>query len=223
MVHEEAFDLALAVQRRLEVEPTSLAHIMVEPGGGLRFFTKEHVLAQAARGKVLCKGCGFFFGEGNPMRTHVQNATDTRCFSVEATEYYLRPCQDETSPSAPSCAAKKPESSSIDPGLDAAQRGDLLALQALVERGWDANKATDHRGNGALHWAAGGGHVEVCEYLLRELGMDARGRTSKHHGRTALHWAARNGHTAVCELLLHLNRTTFGSSRVDTHSGTVIQ
>ena len=28
-----------------------------------RFFTHEHIRAQAAKGKVLCKGCGFFFGE----------------------------------------------------------------------------------------------------------------------------------------------------------------
>eukprot|EP00439_Symbiodinium_sp_Y106_P072229 s458_g13.t1 len=215
MAHQEPFDLALAILRRLE-DAESLAHIMVEQGGGLRFFTREHIRAQAAKGKVLCKGCGFFFGEGNPMRTHVQNATDTRCFSVEAAEYYLRPCQDDMAAGAPEGSpagvAKTP---APDPCLEAAQRGDLVALRALVEAGSDATKATDHRGNGALHWAAGGGHVDVCEYLLHELKMDARMRTSKHHGRTALHWAARNGHSAVCALLLDAAGDDFVDAATD--------
>ena len=34
------------------------------------------------RGRILCKGCSTFFQEGNPFRTHVQNAQDTRCFSA---------------------------------------------------------------------------------------------------------------------------------------------
>ncbi|CAE7771868.1 unnamed protein product [Symbiodinium necroappetens] len=215
LVHQEPFDLALAILRRLE-DAESLAHIMVEQGGGLRFFTREHIRAQAAKGKVLCKGCGFFFGEGNPMRTHVQNATDTRCFSVEAAEYYLRPCQDDISAEAPEGSpagvAKTPPP---DPCLEAAQRGDLVALRALVVAGRDATKATDHRGNGVLHWAAGGGHVDVCEYLLHELKMDARARTSKHHGRTALHWAARNGHAAVCALLLDAAGDDFVDAATD--------
>ncbi|CAE7562265.1 Rai14 [Symbiodinium sp. CCMP2456] len=215
MIHQEPFDLALAILRRLE-DAESLAHIMVEQGGGLRFFTREHIRAQAAKGKVLCKGCGFFFGEGNPMRTHVQNATDTRCFSVEAAEYYLRPCQDDIAAEAhdgsPAGVAQAP---APDPCLEAAQRGDLVALRALVVAGSDATKATDHRGNGVLHWAAGGGHVDVCEYLLHELKMDARARTSKHHGRTALHWAARNGHAAVCALLLDAAGDDFVDAATD--------
>lgn len=41
-------------------------------------------LLRKRQGKVLCRGCGVFYLEGNPMRTHVQNSKDSRCFSALA-------------------------------------------------------------------------------------------------------------------------------------------
>ena len=91
-----------------------------------------------------------------------------------------------------------------DPGLDAARRGDVETLRRLVaENGWDPAAAADRHGSCALLWAAGGGHLPACRFLVEDCGIDPktvsqRGRRA-YHGRTALHWAARNGHLDVCE------------------------
>ena len=57
--------------------------------------------------------------------------------------------------------------------------------------------AVDRHGSTALHWAAGGGHMHVCRWLLEEAQADAL-HTQPASGRNALHWAARNGHAEVC-------------------------
>ncbi|CAJ1336870.1 unnamed protein product [Effrenium voratum] len=186
----EPFDLALALRRHLEAATAAVA---VEPGGDLRIWTEEMLEEQRGQGKVLCRGCGCFFGEGNPLRTHVQNA-QSRCFNAEAAEYYQKECQEETP--APKAARR------LDAGMEAAKAGDLEKLRLLIEDGWDPC-TVDHNGNGPLHWAAGAGHLELCRFLVA-LKLDPAKPTSKHNGRTPLHWAARNGHVAVCAFLLDL-------------------
>ena len=91
-------------------------------------------------------------------------------------------------------------SSSAPPGLAAARDGDLATLRRLVASGWDARSCVDRHGSGAMHWAAGGGRLDVCRYLADELGLDPRA-AQPGDGRTAMHWAARNGETATCEWL----------------------
>ena len=61
--------------------------------------------------------------------------------------------------------------------------------------------ARDRHGSHALHWAAGGGHLAVCCYLVEECGVDKR-VTQPKDGRNALHWACRNGHVHVARWLL---------------------
>ncbi|XP_064646952.1 death-associated protein kinase 1-like isoform X2 [Lineus longissimus] len=59
----------------------------------------------------------------------------------------------------------------------------------------------NHRGkNGetALHMAAGGGHVDIIEYL-KEKGVDLA--ATDKHGDDAIYWAARQGHMDVIEYL----------------------
>ena len=104
-------------------------------------------------------------------------------------------------------------------GLRLARDGHLSALRALVaDTGWDPTSHTsvDANGSCALHWAAGGGFLETCAYLVDVLREDPR-RAQEKDGRAAIHWAARNGRLETCRWLVH----TCGVS-VDeaTHDGT---
>lgn len=61
----------------------------------------------------------------------------------------------------------------------------------------------DKDSNSLLSWAAGGGHLPVCQYLVEECGMcvvEKGGKKGRH--RQPLHWAARNGHVHVCAWLV---------------------
>ena len=64
----------------------------------------------------------------------------------------------------------------------------------------------DRHGSGALLWAAGGGHLPACRFLVEVAGIDptttAQAGRRAYSGRTALHWAARNGHVDVVEYLV---------------------
>ncbi|CAM9748152.1 unnamed protein product, partial [Choristocarpus tenellus] len=99
------------------------------------------------------------------------------------------------------------QGSALSPGLIAARDGDLEALQCLVEGPdkWNPCLELDKYGSGALEWAAGGGHLEVCRYLIFSCGMEAA-RANPRRGRaklrTPLHWAARGGHEMVCQFLI---------------------
>ena len=84
---------------------------------------------------------------------------------------------------------------------EAARDGDLAGLRSLVVDGWNALQVADRHGSSALHYAAGSGRLDVCMYLVDEVGVPAT-QTQPKDGRTALHWAARNGHVSVCEWLL---------------------
>ena len=110
---------------------------------------------------------------------------------------------------------------SLSPGLRAARDGDLTEVQRLVQdEGWDPNPATNHiscndctsgaatatdrHGSCALMWAAGGGHLELCKWLVSSsVGMDPHAVQTRHKSRrTPLHWAARNGRLHVCKWLV---------------------
>lgn len=93
---------------------------------------------------------------------------------------------------------------SLGPGLDACCSGDIETLKAEIQAGWDPVTARDKHGSGALLWAAGGGHLAVCKFLVNECKVDAEataeaGARRGYRGRSALHWAARNGHLEVVE------------------------
>lgn len=86
----------------------------------------------------------------------------------------------------------------LHPLLAAAQAGDeagVRAALAALPAGASASSVCDRRGSGALHYAAGGGHVALLALLAgpeARLDVTAAQRTD---GRSAAHWAARNGHT----------------------------
>lgn len=98
--------------------------------------------------------------------------------------------------SAIAVAAQGPVSA---PVADAASRGDLTAVQALLKQGADASAA---QGDGmtALHWAADRGDAAMADMLVHAGANVAAGTRVGHY--TPLHLAARQGHTAVVRVLL---------------------
>ncbi|MCP4573888.1 MAG: hypothetical protein GY838_16135 [bacterium] len=84
---------------------------------------------------------------------------------------------------------------------DAARSGDLAQVEALVAADPALAFRADERDCRPLHFACGGGHVQVMEFLLAA-GADLT--TVDTDGDTPLHWAAIAGHTeAVRELIAH--------------------
>jgi hypothetical protein len=92
-----------------------------------------------------------------------------------------------------------------DQGLEACRTGNLALLLELLNPAlgagttepnplsskkarWDV-ETVDRFGSPGLHWAASGGHLELCKVLV-EYGADPHKRDKKS-GRSALHWAAR--------------------------------
>ena len=123
------------------------------------------------------------------------------------------PAQVEAKEEAKEMAAGSRIESAKDSGsgLHACATGDISLLSALLAHGWDAGSVIDRQRSNGLHWAAGGGHTEVCKLLLRARngGADctSHGRRAldvnapNGSSRTPLHWAARNGHAATCAWL----------------------
>jgi ankyrin repeat protein len=88
------------------------------------------------------------------------------------------------------------------PVADAAMRGEVAAVRALLQEGADVNAA---QGDGmtALHWAAEHGDRELTALLLTS---GANPRAGTRIGRhTPLHVAARSGHPLVAGLLVDAN------------------
>lgn len=81
----------------------------------------------------------------------------------------------------------------MHPGLEACRAGDASALKAELALGsFDAASTLDRFGGSGLHWAASGGHHEVCKLLVEHQASVTF--ADKKSGRSALHWASRQGH-----------------------------
>ncbi len=81
---------------------------------------------------------------------------------------------------------------------DAAMRGDMDAVRALVDQSADVN-ATQGDGATAMHWAAYRGDVDLAR-LLTEAGADPS--AANRNGSTPLWLASTNGDVAMIEALL---------------------
>ena len=85
------------------------------------------------------------------------------------------------------------------PVADAAERGDLEAVRALLRDGADVNTAQSD-GMTALHWAASRNDAEIARTLLYA-GATVRA-TTRLGGYTPLHLASRAGSAEVAEQIL---------------------
>lgn len=85
------------------------------------------------------------------------------------------------------------------PVADAAERGDLEAVQGLLRQGADPN-AAQNDGMTGLHWAASRNDTELARALLYA-GATVRAAT-RLGGYAPLHLASRAGHAEVAEVLL---------------------
>ena len=90
--------------------------------------------------------------------------------------------------------------------LGYARDGQLAALQEMLAENPQEGKQTlqsakDRHGSGILLWAAGGGHLATCKWLVEEVGIDAQ-HTPRKDGRTALFFAASGGHLELVKLLV---------------------
>ncbi len=85
------------------------------------------------------------------------------------------------------------------PVADAAQRGDLEAVRALLQQGADPN-AAQADGLTGLHWAALNGGDGIAEILL--YAGAAASPVTRVGGYTPLHLASQSGHGAVVLTLL---------------------
>lgn len=83
------------------------------------------------------------------------------------------------------------------PFHDAARRGDIKACQLFIMLG--AQFTHDSIGYTPLHYAALGGHTEICRLFLNHSNLTI---TDPRYKQTALHLAAKAGHVDTVELLL---------------------
>ena len=74
------------------------------------------------------------------------------------------------------------------------------ALKLLIEHGADPNARDVGDNASALHFAAGGGHLESVRVLI-DAGADVHG-TGDVHNNDVIGWAAREGNEAAVQLLL---------------------
>ena len=103
--------------------------------------------------------------------------------------------------------------------FECAKSGELTSLiRSLRDTGLDPASAVDSNGSTCLHWAAGGGHLDIVKHLIESCGCcpDA-GQEGKRsfRDRTALHWAARNGHLKVVQYLLDECNANIEAATVD--------
>lgn len=97
------------------------------------------------------------------------------------------------------------------PLVEAAGRGDVGAVQALLESGVDID-STDSEGETALHEACDEGHLDVLDYLLKQ---GARLHMKDQEGEDALHEcveeALKKGRWTLLDRLLQEPRLDLNS------------
>ena len=185
---------------------------IVDRGGHIILTTKPHLEWHIVSGRLPCVRCGLFYNEGHAMRMHqvwehkmeYGDAQDVNRITEQQVVLYTASHSDLSmwSKEAAKCAELKDSLNSE--GLEACRRGDLVSLQRLVRGGhFDPVTAEDRNGSGSFCWAAGGGYLDICQYLLDECHFpinDLRGKRKRR--RHPIHWAARNGHIHVVEWLV---------------------
>ena len=110
---------------------------------------------------------------------------------------------------APRAAAQDPKQALNDQLYEAARKGDVAEVKAVLDRGADVN-AKFRYGATALFKAAERGHTEVVKLLI-ERGADVNVKDT-FYGATAMTWALNKEHTGVIRAIL--SRSAEGASDV---------
>ena len=209
-----------------------LSDVRILPGqDSLIFTTHRHMMIQRKRGMLACPLCGVFYKGERGIRDHTlikhkRSYEQSKAAAAESRTAIVPYWRRGDEVDAEWVASIQEEAKELDqrsnmlrgrtlmPGLIAARDGDIAEVQRLVrEEGWDPNPssnkmtgdaaAIDRHGSCALMWAAGGGHLELCRWLVSNAGLDPHAAQTHHRSRrTPLHWAARNGHMEVCKWLV---------------------
>jgi ankyrin repeat protein len=197
-----------------------VADACVAADGTLLFTSRAAAAAAAASGALRCVACGRGFPGRRALRNHAQDAhAASYAQSIAAVSSASSAARQLRLTAQPPGDTSVGSSSAtvLHPGLAAARDGDVAALRALVSSGWDACTCVDRHGSSALLWAAGGGHLDACVFLVTEAGCDAAASRQLRDGRSPLLWAARNGHLPVVRWLVDDAGAPAGDA---THDGT---
>ena len=215
LFYSDARDLAAAIIRCLDdVEGVrrDLADVRTREDGCSLLCSSLHMRRQRALGRLHCDACGTFCLGERGLRDHQHNmhvghyegALEAVAAAKGAIIPYTPTHGDGSLAElwAARAVAAERLKKALPPALEAARLGDLPAIRRLAGSGtWSPTGTVDRHGSSALHYAAGGGWLELCSFLVDELRVPVT-QTQQKDGRTALHWAARNGHEAVCRWLI---------------------
>jgi hypothetical protein len=232
-IYPSALELAEAIVANLPEEQLGPViadvHISTRAGGAgitsgggfstvfIDITSAEHMAWHLAQGHFPCRDCGRFCLGTQGLRTHqvqehVQATAVARRAAIDTAWQLVvyEGAEEDTcnytaslSPAAEEAPTKL--SVAIPPvdGIEAAKRGDIEAMRAMVTGGWDPRAARDKEHNTPLTWAAGNGHLAACRWLVDHCGMDPRASTgTRKHSRQPIHWSARNGRVDVCAWLV---------------------
>jgi len=176
--------------------------------GKILLTTKRHDDVLTSLGLRQCDGCLKYYAvHGGGLRQHWTVGGEGPDCAAAARAAMDNETEFESS-SWRGSGAGKPKAwrnsnnrKELSPGMSAASRGDVEAMRRAIAEGWDALNEKDAFGSNALMWAAGGGFVEACAFLVDECGMHPN-HTARKDGRVPLHWAARNGELDTCKWLV---------------------
>jgi ankyrin repeat protein len=227
-------ELSRALIAALPDETWSVAaNVRVGEEGVLLVTTHLQASRQQLAGRLQCALCGDFLSNTRGLRDHQQvKHGQTYEVAVEATATargalipYVPPHTVAAALAqlwAARAADDEREKRSIPALLAAARDGRLDEVRqqlrlldkqeghdggdtaALVAAAATARETTDRHGSSALHWAAGSGRLDVCRFLVAQLGLGVDSTGQQKDRRTPLHWAARNGKLECCKWLVEL-------------------
>ena len=213
-------------------------YVDCQKSGMICFTTKTRVEQLKASGKLLCCHChkwckgekglwwhsqkehGVTHDTATRDANHVQ-AKDSSALVVynHLSNHHLVFFNDTTNNHDNHKDTTSPENDQDSSPFVYAKIGDLQRLvECFQTTGLDPPTATDRNGSTCLHWAAGGGHLPIVQFLIQSKHCDPntgqRGKRS-FRGRTALHWASRNGHLAVVQYLIEEAKANLEAATID--------